>query len=145
MEIKRDIYLNRLIKRKNNSLAKVITGIRRCGKSYLLFELYKKHLIKEGVSSDHIIEVNLDSIENRELRDALNLYSHVKSLLVDNDDNDPFYVFLDEIQYVEGFADMVNSLLRMSNRDNIKAKCDSNGILTMGLLDFLLNQDSLAL
>jgi predicted AAA+ superfamily ATPase len=133
MEIKRDIYLNRLIKRKNNGMAKAITGIRRCGKSYLLFNLYKKHLIDEGVPNDHIIEVALDGIENRELRDALNLYSHVKSLIVDDN---PYYVFLDEIQYVEGFADVVNSLLRMSNVDVYITGSNSRFLSTDILTEF---------
>ena len=74
MEIKRDRYLKKLLDRKENGLVKVITGIRRCGKSYLLFQLYKKELISQGIDSEHIITLALDDIENIEYRDAIKLY-----------------------------------------------------------------------
>lgn len=69
MEIKRDLYLNKLISKKHNGLIKVVTGIRRCGKSYLLFELFKGYLLSEGVDRRHIIEIAFDSFENKQLRD----------------------------------------------------------------------------
>ena len=69
MEIKRDAYLQQLIKRKDNGMIKVITGIRRCGKSFLLFNIFKRYLQENGVAADHIIEIALDGIENEELRD----------------------------------------------------------------------------
>lgn len=69
MEIRRDVYLNKLIRKKKNGLIKVVTGVRRCGKSYLLFQLFHNHLLEEGVSEDHIIEVALDDRRNRALRD----------------------------------------------------------------------------
>ena len=69
MEIKRDAYLQQLIERKDNGMIKVITGIRRCGKSFLLFTIFKRYLLENGVDTDHIIEIALDGIENEELRD----------------------------------------------------------------------------
>ena len=69
MEIKRDIYLNKLISKKHNGLIKVITGIRRCGKSYLLFNLFRDHLANEHIADDHIIEMAFDSYENKKYRD----------------------------------------------------------------------------
>ena len=78
MEIKRDIYMNKLINKKHNGLIKVITGIRRCGKSYLLFNLFKDHLLAEGVDAQHIIEIAFDSFENRRFRDPEVLYPWLK-------------------------------------------------------------------
>ena len=114
MEIKRDIYLNKLIRRMNNGMIKIITGVRRCGKSYLLFKIFKEHLIRDGVSPTHIIEVALDDISSKRLRDSETLYNHVKSKIKDDAE---YYVFLDEIQFVDGFSEVVNGLLRISNLD----------------------------
>lgn len=115
MEIVRQRYIQRLIDRKENGLVKVITGIRRCGKSYLLFRLYKNELIHSGVTSEHIITMALDDIANMEYRDALKLYHYVKSQIVDDDTH---YVFLDEIQLLNSnFADLVNGLLHIENLD----------------------------
>lgn len=114
MEIKRDLYLNKLIKREKNGLVKVITGIRRCGKSYLLFHLYHNYLINKGVQADHIIEIALDDIINKELREPMALYKHIKVQIKDNSD---YYLFLDEIQFVEDFSDLVNGLSHIRNLD----------------------------
>jgi len=133
MEIKRDIYLERLIKRKNNGMAKVVTGIRRCGKSYLLSVLFKKHLVQQGVPLNHIIEVDLDNIENRELRDAMRLYSYVKDRIIDTK---PYYVFLDEIQHVGDFADVVNGLMRISDVDVYVTGSNSRFLSTDILTEF---------
>ncbi len=115
MEIVRHRYIQRLIDRKENGLVKVITGIRRCGKSYLLFHLYKNELIHSGVTSEHIITMALDDIANMEYRDAVKLYHYVKSQIVDDDTH---YVFLDEIQLLNSnFADLVNGLLHIENLD----------------------------
>ncbi len=114
MEIKRDLYLNRLIKREKNDLVKVITGIRRCGKSYLLFHLYHDYLINKGVQADHIIEIALDDIINTELREPMALYNHIKEKIKDNSD---YYLFLDEIQFVGDFSDLVNGLSHIRNLD----------------------------
>ncbi len=114
MEIKRDLYLNKLIKREKNGLVKVITGIRRCGKSYLLFHLYHDYLIKKGVQDNHIIEIALDDIINTELREPMSLYNHIKEQIKDNSD---YYLFLDEIQFVGNFSDLVNGLSHIRNLD----------------------------
>ena len=78
MEIKRDAYLQQLIERKDNGMIKVITGIRRCGKSFLLFTIFKRYLLENGVDTDHIIEIALDGIENEELRDPKVCYKFIK-------------------------------------------------------------------
>lgn len=114
MEIKRELYLNKLIKRECNSLVKVITGIRRCGKSYLLFNLYHDYLIKKGIKQDHLIEIALDDIMNDELRVPKALYNHIKAQI---EDNEQYYLFLDEIQYVGNFSDLVNGLSHIRNLD----------------------------
>lgn len=114
MEIKRDAYLNKLISKKHNGLIKVITGIRRCGKSYLLFSLFKDHLLEEGVKSDHIIEMPFDSFENRRFRDPEILYPHLKEQIKDEG---IYYILLDEVQLLDDFESVLNSLARMKNVD----------------------------
>lgn len=114
MEIKRDAYLNKLISKKHNGLIKVITGIRRCGKSYLLFSLFKDHLLGEGVKSDHIIDMPFDSFENRRFRDPEILYPHLKEQIKDEG---IYYIFLDEVQLLDDFESVLNSLARMKNVD----------------------------
>lgn len=84
MEIKRDAYLQQLIERKDNGMIKVITGIRRCGKSFLLFTIFKRYLLENGVDTDHIIEIALDGIENEELRDPKVCYKFIKDAMKDN-------------------------------------------------------------
>ena len=209
MQIKRNFYLQQLIDGKQNGLIKIITGIRRCGKSYLLFTLFKQHLIANGILEDHIIQIALDDIENSELREPLTLYRHIKAKMIDDD---LYYILLDEVQLVPRFEEVLNSLLRIENadvyvtgsnskflssdiitefrgrgdeihlyrfyiqsalalpdeekrqqemasllrindsfkkiiivKDDIKPWRDENGILTMGLLDFLMNPDSLVM
>lgn len=110
MEIKRDFYLKQIYLRENNGLVKVITGVRRCGKSYLLFKLFKKELLNRGISADHIIAIALDNIENRALREPIALYQHIKTLLKDDQLH---YVLLDEIQFVPDFSEVLNSLLQL--------------------------------
>ena len=95
MVIQRDRYLQKLISRRENGMVKVITGIRRCGKSYLLFELYHQYLNADGVTDDHIIELALDEDENARYRNPLELGQYIRSLLVDKDKM--YYVFLDEV------------------------------------------------
>ena len=114
MQIKRDTYLNELIAKKGNGLIKIITGIRRCGKSYLLFTLFRQHLTSEGVDEDHIISLALDDIENEEYTDAKTLYSFVKQRIKDNQ---TYYVLLDEIQLVNKFESVLNGFLRVPNLD----------------------------
>ena len=98
--IKRDIYLNRLIERKENGAIKVITGIRRCGKSYLLFNLYYDYLLSNGIGKDRIIKIALDDEDAENLTDAKTLSSFIKGQIKDEN---TYYVFLDEIQFVKDF------------------------------------------
>ena len=114
MEIKRDYYLQRLIDRKENHLIKIITGIRRCGKSYLLNHIFKNYLLETGVKENHIIMVSLDDDDNESLLDVHNLNTYIKSQIKDDDLH---YVLLDEIQLVEGFESLLNGLLRKENLD----------------------------
>ncbi len=114
MEIRRDYYLNKLLLKQNNGLIKVITGIRRSGKSYLLFNILKNHLLQSGVKPDHIIEIAFDSFENKAYRDPNVLYPYVKEQI--KDDNN-YYVLLDEVQLLDEFESVLNGLMRMSNVD----------------------------
>ena len=95
MEIKRDYYLNKLIKAKQDGLIKVVTGIRRCGKSYLLNELFYKNLIETGVKEDHIIKVAVDDDENTEFLEPKKLTEYIKSKIVDKE---LYYIIIDEVQ-----------------------------------------------
>lgn len=114
MEIKRDYYLNKLITKKHNGLIKVITGIRRCGKSYLLFTLFRNHLTKSGVADDHIIEIPFDSFENKKYRDPEILYPYVKEQIADDG---MYYILLDEVQLLGEFESVLNGFMRMKNVD----------------------------
>ncbi|MDO4742348.1 MAG: ATP-binding protein [Candidatus Saccharibacteria bacterium] len=112
--IKRDIYLNRLINRKENGLIKIITGIRRCGKSYLLNELFVDHLRESGIKEDHIIKLALDKETNRKYHNPELLNNYIFSNIKDTD---MYYVILDEVQLVEGFEFVLNGLLYEKNID----------------------------
>ena len=114
MEIKRDSYLEQLKIRKDNGMIKIITGIRRCGKSFLLFVLFKKYLLESGVDHDHIIEIALDGIENEELREPKKCYQYIKDAMKDERN---YYLLLDEVQFMPRFEEVLNSLLRISNID----------------------------
>ena len=114
MEIKRDSYLEQLKIRKDNGMIKIITGIRRSGKSFLLFVLFKKYLLEIGVDNDHIIEIALDGIENDELRDPKKCYQYIKDAIKDDR---KYYVLLDEVQFMPRFEEVLNSLIRISNID----------------------------
>ena len=114
MYIARNQYLEGLKAARNNGLIKIVTGLRRCGKSYLLFKIFRKFLIEDGVSEDHIIGIALDDLENEYLRDGKTLLSHIRGLLKDGGMH---YVLLDEVQLVEGFTDVLNSLLHNENVD----------------------------
>ena len=114
MEIKRDAYLKLLIERKDNGMIKVITGIRRCGKSFLLFTIFKKYLMENGVDAEHIIEIALDGIECEELRDPKVCFDFIKNAMKDDK---KYYLLLDEVQFMPRFEEVLNSLLRISNID----------------------------
>lgn len=114
MEIKRNRYLNTLISKKHNGLIKVITGMRRCGKSYLLFTLFKEHLLSDGADEDHIIEIAFDAFENKKYRDPDVLYPYLKKQIKDDA---MYYVLLDEVQLLGEFESILNSLIRIKNVD----------------------------
>ena len=114
MEITRNYYLNKLISKRNNKLIKIVTGIRRCGKSYLLDPIFKNYLLDNGVDENHIIKLELDSIENEEYTNPKKLYEYVMEKAIDND---TYYVILDEIQKVKDFESVLNSFLRKTNLD----------------------------
>ena len=131
MEIKRDVYLRKLIDRQHNGLVKVITGIRRCGKSYLLFELFYKYLKEQGVDDSHIIKLALDDRKNKKYRNPDELCDYVHSQIVDDK---PYYILLDEVQFVNEFEDVLNSFLHIKNADTYvtgsNAKFLSKDIIT---------------
>ncbi|HKM28764.1 MAG TPA: AAA family ATPase, partial [Anaerovoracaceae bacterium] len=108
MEIKREYYLNQIKLREQNGMVKVITGVRRCGKSYMLFELFMKDLLSRGIERGHIIDIALDSIENEQLREPHVLFEFLKSKIKDKEQ---YYIFLDEIQFVDRFTDVLNGIL----------------------------------
>lgn len=114
ISINREFYLNKLINKRNNGMIKIITGIRRCGKSYLLDPIFKNYLLDSGVDKSHIIKLELDSIENIEYRDPKKLYDYVMEQVKDNE---TYYILLDEIQLVSNFETVLNSFLRKDNLD----------------------------
>lgn len=114
MEIKRDAYLEQLKIRRDNGMIKIITGIRRCGKSFLLFVLFKKYLLESGIDTEHIIEIALDGIESEELRDPKICYQYIKERIKDEG---KYYLLLDEVQFMPRFEEVLNSMLRIKNID----------------------------
>ena len=114
MEIIRDSYLEQLKLREWNGMIKVITGLRRSGKSYLLFKIFYKYLQEKGIPEDHVIRVVLDDVRNEHLRDKHVLFEYITARI---QDNNPYYVLLDEIQFVDGFSDVLNGLLHIDNVD----------------------------
>lgn len=114
MEIKRDKYLNDLIARMHNGLVKVVTGVRRCGKSYLVFHLFRDYLRKSGVDEDHIVGIELDLRKNRQYRDPDAILDYIEAKLTDQGD---YYILLDEVQMLPDFEEVLNSLLHIENVD----------------------------
>ena len=131
MLINRDFYLNKLLSKKQNGMIKVITGLRRCGKSFLLFKIFKEYLLKEGVKSDHIIEIQFDDFAAKKLRNADEAYSFVKKQITDNS---MYYILLDEVQLLDSFVDVLNGFLHIQNADTYvtgsNAKFLSKDIIT---------------
>jgi len=132
-EIKRDLYLNRLIERRENGLIKVVTGIRRSGKSYLLFNLYYKYLVHSGVSPKRIITIALDDEDYEELHESKKLSAYIKGHLTDKEQ---WYVFLDEVQLCENFEAVLNGLNRRSNVDIYVTGSNSKFLSTDVLTEF---------
>ena len=114
MDIKRDKYLNDLINRMHNGMIKVVTGIRRCGKSYLLFNIFKNYLLEHGVADSHIITIELDQRKNKKYRDPDTILDYIESLI---EDDEQYYIMLDEVQMLQEFEEVLNSLLHIRNAD----------------------------
>ena len=114
MEIKRDYYLNKLIGKEKDGLIKIVTGIRRCGKSYLLDPIFKNYLLNKGVSKDHIIKIDLEIRKNQKFLDPDVLDEYVRSQIIDDD---IYYVILDEVQKVNDFESVLNGFLKIPNLD----------------------------
>lgn len=112
--IERTKYLNELVSLRNNGMIKVVTGMRRCGKSYLLFEIFTSYLKDDGVREDHIISIDLENFKNRAMRNPENLYAYVESRITDSE---VYYILLDEIQMLGEFEDVLNGFLKMPNVD----------------------------
>lgn len=112
--IERTKYLNELVSLRNNGMIKVVTGMRRCGKSYLLFEIFTSYLKDNGVQEDHIISIDLENFKNRAMRNPENLYAYVESRITDSE---VYYILLDEIQMLGEFEDVLNGFLKMPNVD----------------------------
>ena len=114
MDIKRDKYLNDLVNRMHNGMIKVVTGIRRCGKSYLLFNIFKNYLLEQGVPVSHIITIELDQRKNKKYRDPDTILDYIESLI---EDDEQYYIMLDEVQMLQEFEEVLNSLLHIRNAD----------------------------
>ena len=131
--IKRDLYLNRLIERRENGLIKVVTGIRRCGKSYLLFKLYYQYLLDSGIDASRIIRIPLDDDEYEELRESKRLGAYIKKCITDEG---TWFLFLDEVQMCRGFESVLNGLNRRENLDIYVTGSNSKFLSTDVLTEF---------
>ncbi len=114
MNIKRDKYLNDLVNRMHNGMIKVVTGIRRCGKSYLIFMIFRNYLLEQGVDENHIISIELDQRKDKKYRNPDIILDYIESRIVDEEQ---YYVLLDEVQLLEEFEEVLNSLLHIKNVD----------------------------
>jgi predicted AAA+ superfamily ATPase len=114
MKIERKKYLDELVSLQNNGMIKVITGMRRCGKSFLLFEIFTAYLEQNGIAPDHIIKVDLEDYKNRAMRQPDNLYAYVESCIKDNG---MYYILLDEVQMLDHFEEVLNGFLKIRNVD----------------------------
>ena len=133
MVIKRDIHLKKLIDSKHNGMIKVVTGVRRCGKSYLLFNLFCHHLKEAGIADDHIIKVDLEDRRNKELRDPDTLLRYIDSHMTDQQ---MYYILLDEVQHVNEFEDVLNSYLKIENADVYVTGSNSRFLSTDVITEF---------
>ena len=114
MDIKRDKYLNDLINRMHNGMIKVVTGIRRCGKSYLIFTIFKNYLLEQGIDEEHIVSIELDQRKDKKYRDPDTILDYIESRIIDEEQ---YYILLDEVQLLEEFEEVLNSLLHIKNAD----------------------------
>lgn len=114
MVIERNKYLQELVSCRHNGLVKIITGMRRCGKSFLLFRLYRRFLEDNGVANDHIVEMAFDDYAFKEFRNPDKFYAYVKGRIIDDQ---PYYILLDEVQMLDEFEDVLNGLLHIPNAD----------------------------
>lgn len=133
MEIKRPLYLQQLIDNMGNGMIKVVTGMRRCGKSFLLFTLFYRYLLEQGVLRNHIIELALDDIGSEGLREPHALYQYIKSHI---GEEGTYYVLIDEIQFADRFAEVLNSLLHLPNVDVYVTGSNSHFLSTDVLTEF---------
>ena len=133
MRIQRDIYLEKLKRGIGNGMIKVVTGIRRCGKSYLLFELFREYLTSIGIDDAHIIEVALDNRANVALRDPDAMMAYVKSRIIDAGQ---YFILLDEVQYMGEFEDVLNSFLHIRNVEVYVTGSNSHFLSTDVITEF---------
>ena len=110
MEIKRERYLKALVERMHNGMIKVVTGIRRCGKSYLIFKIFRDYLLAQGIDEKHIITIELDQRKNKIYRDPDVILDYIDTILTDKEQ---YYVLLDEVQMLVDFEEVLNSLLHI--------------------------------
>ena len=114
MNIKRDKYLNDLINRMHNGMIKVVTGIRRSGKSYLIFTIFRNYLLEQGIDENHIVSIELDQRKDRKYRDPDTILDYIESRITDEEQ---YYILLDEVQLLDEFEEVLNSLLHIKNAD----------------------------
>ena len=133
MLIQRELYLQRLIARRHNGMVKVITGIRRSGKSFLLFEIFKQYLLDQGIASDHILGLQLDRFENRRYRDPEELMTYLNERIIDDR---MYYILLDEVQMLDHFSEVLNSFLYRKNIDLYVTGSNSKFLSTDVLTEF---------
>lgn len=133
MIIPRDRYLERLVARKHNGLIKIVTGMRRCGKSFLLFKLFREHLRTEGVPESHIIRIELDDRRNKRLRDPDACLEYVTGLLKEEG---MYYLLIDEVQFMTEFEDVLNSFLHIENLDTYVTGSNSRFLSTDIITEF---------
>ena len=133
MLIQRELYLQRLIARRHNGMVKVITGIRRSGKSFLLFEIFKQYLLDQGIASDHILGLQLDRFEDRRYRDPEELMTYLNERIIDDR---MYYILLDEVQMLDQFSEVLNSFLYRKNVDLYVTGSNSKFLSTDVLTEF---------
>lgn len=142
MKINRDFYLNQLIAGQGNGLIKIVTGLRRCGKSYLLFTLFHEYLNAQDIDDEHIIEIALDDRSNKELRDPDKILEYIKKKITDKS---LYYVILDEVQMISEFTDVLNSLLHIRNADIYVTGSNSHFLSTDVVTEFRGRGDEIRL